>query len=320
MGKKCNSLLETYEDHILLVRTYAYEIQFAVDNGVSRFEIDYPTEKTLVDHFLNKLKPKFKNELIKDVKSVTTLINDNVNMAIIRLLCEKIWKQRSSLLGIPTEDDKDVKQETLSIVRDEIKDAFEVFAMKTKEYNNWNATNTNKTFSERPKMAAKPWRARTGRQRTRVSRYNRRNDKMRRAMRKCWHCGKQGHEKKQCWTLYPHLKRSFMNRIRNNKQKRSLFILDKYQDNADIEAQEELVAGINENMDQQEVFIFTHDEFDFESVDEIPVPPAPTPEPTTQTTVDKETTTEPAITTETNITGVQNYWADVFSMQQRPRM
>ena len=257
------TLLEAYDGYNLVVRAFVRELKFAEGNGVSTLELDHPDETTLAKQFINNIRKEYKAEMTRTCK----LIGQPLNMALLKVICERVNTAKGGTLGIREEDKPIVKEETMVTARLEKKvdRVLEICALQEKIYNNWQGRQPrrprrNKWYNSN---ANNTGNNRTSR-RTRNNR-NARMNKVQRAMRKCYHCKRSGHIKRQCWELYPHLKKSFFERVRNNRKgAKQIFMLDQIQEVYAQEEAEDPVDLIAEEWDQEEVFMFTNEDFTFE--------------------------------------------------------
>ena len=268
------NLLEAYDEYNLVVRSFLRELQFARENGVRALELDHPDETTLAKQFINNVKGKYTDEIARTCK----LIGCPLNMALLKVICERVNTTKGGILGIhdTTRTTTAVKQETLVTERLEKKvdRVLEIFAMRnTRSFDNWQGrqgTGGRRNRKTNREVRRNNWSNNTNNgNKWNLSRRPRIN-KLQWAKRKCYHCKRPGHVKRQCWDLNPQLRKLFFERLRKNKNMtKRVFAMDLIEDTLKEEGATDPVEFIDQNWDQEEVFTFTNDEFTFEETEDI---------------------------------------------------
>ena len=275
-----NTIKEAYNSFLLTIRAYSRELAFAKQNGIPEFQFDRPSEAALVKYFIANVPKAIANNLTRTL----TKMEVGLNMSLLKLACDKIAKSEETLLGMDIKgNDTNVKMEALITERVD-KQVNEILAVKA--YNNWGSSQgrgqglnggynnrTPNTFNYGPRSNRNNRYNNRGRGRGRRGRWgnrrfnNARTMKFRRGGIKCHHCKKRGHKIAQCWIKYPHLKKSFFERIKNERTRKSLFVIDYDVDGyLAVGPQDNPWSQINDDVCQHEVFLMTSDDFDFEAV------------------------------------------------------
>ena len=268
------NLLEAYDSYNLIVRAFIRELQFAQENGVRQLELDQPDEATLAKQFINSTATRFREEITRTCK----LIGCPLNMALLKVICERVNNTKGGILGLRNTKTPStpIKTEALLTERLERKvdKVLEIFAVRNaKQYNNWQGgqnTGGRRNWNTGREMKRDDKRG-YGNNNNRGNRWNRsrrpRLNKLQWAMRKCYHCKRPGHMKKQCWDLHPHLRKAFFERLRTNKNRpQKIFVMDLMGEIMDENNIEDPVEFMAQNWNQEEIFTLTNDEFAFEEL------------------------------------------------------
>ena len=269
---KAPSVATTYKNFHKLVNNYIRQIKFAIQNGISNKEIVKPTETELVNHFINNSKILFGDQIYKVMKQM----DDTRNMALLKLACDHVDRMNESCLGLQVGtgrksamvlDTSDKNQSTDDAESDEDldqADKAEFLALfrkyKQQKRSRW-MNNRNK--NSRNFRQNRNWAKRSSETFSKFRSKNKTRERVRKERKFCDHCGILGHIKKQCWKLYPHLRKSYLkSRQPTENQPKMLAI------GPEIVEESEL--------DQYQVFVNERDGFDFEydrttnEVEEVP--------------------------------------------------
>ena len=306
-----NTIKEAYNSFLLIIRAYSRELAFAKQNGIPEFQFDRPSEASLVKYFISNVSKSIGNELTRTL----TRMNVGLNMSVLKLACEKIAKSEETLLGMDVKNDNsNIKIETLITERVD-KQVNEILAVRS--YNNWGGSQ-NRNYNQmggynnrsKPNTYGNGYNyrgrgrgRRNGRGRWRNKRWtNPRAMKIKRGSIKCHHCKKKGHKVAQCWIKHPHLKKSFLERIKDQRARKSLFVIDYDVDGyLAVGPQHNPYDEVTEDVCQHDIFLMTNDDFDFEAVQQgydtntsdnstQPDPSTTSITPTTKTTHSERTT------------------------------
>ena len=296
---KETTITKAYESFLLVVKAYIRELTFAKLNNIPEFQFDRPSEASLVKHFINKVRKPIGADLTRTLTKMKTCIN----MALLKLACDKIAKSEETLLGMEVNQQKlDTKMEAMITERVSKEVNAQVYAIKS--FNNWGKTNAVRD-SYGNQGNNKPYGGYRGRGRGRgrygyrggrrgrprsKSRFNSRMGKFNRSKITCFHCRKTGHKKAQCWELHPQLKKSFLERVKDERIRKSLFIMETDPEGyLTIKPQGSEYDKFEENICQEQIFIMTNDDFEFEYVNPCDNKQTPTTSEPRTTPKQKET-------------------------------
>ena len=233
--KNNTNIVEALEHYDLVIREYLWEIKFATKYGVPEWEIQKPNETALVNHFLKCLSTTIQQDVFRTMKQ----LHSRLNMALLRIACEKVHKMRAGHLGLEL---KDNHKEITNLVMEKVANTVQVCAMrafrKQQGTSNWGRNqNKNGSYNNQESYNNKSNNKYNGRNNNNgrfsnngKNNYNNRTRnrirRMKMANQRCFGCNRKGHLKKQCWKLYPHLKKSYFER---QKQRKQLFCIGQIQ-------------------------------------------------------------------------------------------